>query len=573
MEGFLKKWTNIVTRWKKRYFIIVSGTLIYSSEKNSKEQGRVYLSTTTITLTSKNLIILDTGLATLQLKASTDKETHDWYAALIHCKDSIENLANDVEYSRNRFDSCAEWAECTNYIEKLHSIYQKLEEEYENFPSDVKPIFRNFIECATEFKTTALDSLNLLEEDQKKNGEKDEFLSIDEFEDAKSQMSIFEEVKYRDLQVPYRDKLPVSRNPNQKINIWRVLKDTISQDLSKMAVPVYFNEPLSFLQRFTEDLTYSSILLKAAEAKDPGLRLAYVACFVVSGYANSLHRLLKPFNPLLGETFELEKDGFRVISEQVSHHPPISAIHCDHPEFSFYAYSTVKTSFKGTYLRVKPEGKFHLQLHRPKEHYTWNKPYTNVNSIIVGKVNIDHHGTVQVRNQDTGHSASITFKKKGWFSKDHHQIHGSILDLDNKEKFTISGQWSESIKIQNKLTQEEFIGYEVNRPVPDHELYYHFSEFAMQLNLPPELVPGIAPTDSRRRPDQRALENAELELAAREKHRVEEKQRASRNEREQKGVEWKPVWFEVSSDGDWVYKGGYWQAKQYGEYQRSPNIY
>lgn len=573
MEGFLKKWTNIVTRWKKRYFILMSGVLIYSTEKYSKEIGRVYLSTTTITLTPKHLIILDTGLATLQLKASTDKETHEWYAALMHCKDSLESQVNDSDYTRNRLDSCADWAESTTYVQKLHSIYQKLEEEFENFPSHIKQNFSNFIEYAAEFKNIALDSLNLLAEDSKKNDEKDEFMSLDEFEDAKSRMTIFEEVNYRDLQIPYRDKLPVCRNPNQKINIWKVLKDTISQDLSKMAVPVYFNEPLSFLQRFTEDLTYCSVLMKAAEAKDPCLRMAYVACFVISGYAGSSQRLLKPFNPLLGETFELEKDGFRVISEQVSHHPPVSAIHCDHPEFSFYAHSTVKTSFKGTYLRVKPHGKFHLELHRPKEHYTWDKPYTNVNNIILGQVNVDHHGTIKITNHDTGHSANITFKKKGWFSKDCHQIIGSIYDLDNKEKYTLSGQWSESIKIQNKSTGEEFIGYEVNRPVKDQELYYYFSEFALQLNLPPDLVPGIAPTDSRRRPDQRALENAELELAAREKHRVEEKQRAARKEREQKGMEWKPVWFELSSEGDWVYKGGYWQAKQYGEFLKSPDIF
>jgi len=36
----------------------------------------------------------------------------------------------------------------------------------------------------------------------------------------------------------------------------------------------------------------------------------------------------KPFNPLLGETFELVKDGFELIAEQVSHHPPITAVHC-----------------------------------------------------------------------------------------------------------------------------------------------------------------------------------------------------------------------------------------------------
>ena len=33
----------------------------------------------------------------------------------------------------------------------------------------------------------------------------------------------------------------------------------------------------------------------------------------------------KPFNPHLGETYELVTEDYRMISEQVSHHPPISA--------------------------------------------------------------------------------------------------------------------------------------------------------------------------------------------------------------------------------------------------------
>jgi hypothetical protein len=37
----------------------------------------------------------------------------------------------------------------------------------------------------------------------------------------------------------------------------------------------------------------------------------------------------KPFNPLLGETFEFVKPGkYKFFAEQVSHHPPITAYVC-----------------------------------------------------------------------------------------------------------------------------------------------------------------------------------------------------------------------------------------------------
>lgn len=77
---------------------------------------------------------------------------------------------------------------------------------------------------------------------------------------------------------------------------------------------------------------------------------------------------------------------------------------------------------------------------------------------------------------------------------------------------------------------------------PDnYEHSYYFSDFALQLNCSPEYYPNLAPTDSRHRPDQRALENGNLKLAASEKCRLEEKQRLSRKLNEETGVEYKPL--------------------------------
>lgn len=86
---------------------------------------------------------------------------------------------------------------------------------------------------------------------------------------------------------------------------------------------VNFNEPISFLQRSAEDLTYSYLLDRAATqaCSDPAEQLAWIAAFVVSSYASTAVRTGKPFNPLLGETFELDRSddeyGWRLIAEQV----------------------------------------------------------------------------------------------------------------------------------------------------------------------------------------------------------------------------------------------------------------
>ena len=45
-----------------------------------------------------------------------------------------------------------------------------------------------------------------------------------------------------------RQQLPFFKDPKIKISIWTIIKDSIGKDLSKMAVPVYFNSPTSLLQ-------------------------------------------------------------------------------------------------------------------------------------------------------------------------------------------------------------------------------------------------------------------------------------------------------------------------------------
>ncbi len=74
------------------------------------------------------------------------------------------------------------------------------------------------------------------------------------------------------------------------------------------------------LQRLTEDFEYANVLDAASKCKDPFERLAYVAAFTISSYSTTSTRTSKPFNPLLGETFECDRiqdRGWRAISEQV----------------------------------------------------------------------------------------------------------------------------------------------------------------------------------------------------------------------------------------------------------------
>lgn len=57
----------------------------------------------------------------------------------------------------------------------------------------------------------------------------------------------------------------VPDKPNYPLNLWSIMKNCIGKDLSKIPVPVNFGEPLSMLQRLTEDYEYANILDIAAK--------------------------------------------------------------------------------------------------------------------------------------------------------------------------------------------------------------------------------------------------------------------------------------------------------------------
>lgn len=75
------------------------------------------------------------------------------------------------------------------------------------------------------------------------------------------------------------------------------------------------------LQRFAEESGFSDLLDSAAMCEDTCEELAYVAAFSMTAYTGTAVRTTKPFNPLLGETFECDRSddlGWRSFVEQVS---------------------------------------------------------------------------------------------------------------------------------------------------------------------------------------------------------------------------------------------------------------
>lgn len=101
----------------------------------------------------------------------------------------------------------------------------------------------------------------------------------------------------------------------------------------------------------------------------------------------------------------------------------------------------------------------------------------------------------------------------------------------------------------------------------DYELYYGFSRFAIELNeLCPELKELLPPTDARFRPDQRYLEEGNVQMAAAEKQRIEEQQRNRRKWLEENNIRHQPRFFKKVMDSHqrerWVSNNTYWELRK-----------
>ena len=65
--------------------------------------------------------------------------------------------------------------------------------------------------------------------------------------------------------VERRKKLPDPLEKEKGVSLWSMIKDNVGKDLTRVCLPVYFNEPISSLQKCCEDMEYSYLLDRAYE--------------------------------------------------------------------------------------------------------------------------------------------------------------------------------------------------------------------------------------------------------------------------------------------------------------------
>ncbi|VAH89312.1 unnamed protein product [Triticum turgidum subsp. durum] len=184
---------------------------------------------------------------------------------------------------------------------------------------------------------------------------------------------------------------------------WKMMNKYIGSDVTSLVtLPVIIFEPMSMLQKMAELMEYCDLLDKADECEDPHMRMVYASTWALSAYL-AYHRTWKPFNPILGETYEMvNHQGITFIAEQVSHHPPMGAAHCENDHFTYDITSKLKTKFLGNSVEVYPVGRTRVTLKKSGVVLELVPPLTKVNNLIFGRTWVDSFGEMVLTNLTTG---------------------------------------------------------------------------------------------------------------------------------------------------------------------------
>jgi hypothetical protein len=358
------------------------------------------------------------------------------------------------------------------------------------------------------------------------------------------------------------------------------LRKNVGKDLANIAMPVSANEPTSLLQRVSEQMEYSELLDAAANTNDATMRILNVTAFAISSFSSSRVKGRadrKPFNPMLGETFELvrEDKGYRFIAEKISHRPVRMACQAEAEDWTFLQAPLPVQKFWGKSAELNTEGRARVILHTVGETYSWTLATSFLRNVIAGEKYVEPVSTMTIINEGTGVKAIATFKAGGMFAGRSEEVTVQIVDGGGQQlPQGLGGKWTSHLNVSENSHDTGKTLWKVGPLVDDAAKRYGFTTFAATLNQITTVEEGHIPsTDSRLRPDQRALEDGDVDKAEALKARLEERQRGRRRVMEEHGEEWTPKWFvKAGVEGGeeiWRLKGGkdgYWEARAKGEW-------
>lgn len=634
LSVLLKRRRKKLQGFVKRYFVLnfKYGTLSYFKTNDNKLRGQMPVIDSIISANSKNReIFVDSGMEVWDLKALSAEDFNAWVQAFNTVK-SRARSESPADISDSRTVSLA--AELERISKSLQSILRHSDEiPHGSLDGKLEDVSRhlqlvaqkqrqaannevasvmshNEFYDAQEHLESGAGGVVIMDALDKRAHSDDEGEDVDapSVESASSGSDADSESDSDDLPPPtssvqgghvatravlaedmdsclYPLPLdPISRSADVPIckheppNLLSFVRKNVGKDLSSISMPVDMNEPLTILQKYAESFEYTELIDNALEsttdAEDTGERILRIAAFATSNLASfrlKVRSTRKPFNPLLGETYELvrEDKGYRMVSEKVSHKPPVFAIYVESENWSVSYAAAPSQKFWGKTYEITTKGVVRLSDKKSGEVFTWSAPTSLLKNIIAGEKYTEPSLPITVKSS-SGQKAVVEFAKGGMFSGRSEDLTIKAWDARKKQlPDSVVGKWTDSMTLKTKSTER--VIWNAGNLLPQAESKYGFTEFAGTLNKITRIEDGwLPPSDSRLRPDMQVYEKGDVEQAEVLKNKLEEDQRTRRRLLEEKGTEYEPRFFKNVSGGapdssEWAYISGptsYWNRRK-----------
>ena len=258
------------------------------------------------------------------------------------------------------------------------------------------------------------------------------------------------------------------------------------------------------------------------------------------------------------------------LTEQTSHHPPVSAFYIDCPQRGIIArgFDQITAKFTGTSIRVSP-GEHNLGIfvnigHRDNEEYQLTHPSAHLGGLLRGALSISVADTCFVTCARTRMKAILQYLEESWIGRSQYRVEGVVFRY-NPEKDTvtkikdvpqfdvlarITGSWHNKIFFTPTTTP-------ATSTAPSSSATSASAPTASEPQLLIDIGP-LLPVAKRTPPEEDQLPNESRRFwqqvtnaildkrygeATNLKHEIEERQRQKAAERKVNHEEWKPRFF------------------------------
>ena len=457
------------------------------------------------------------------------------------------------------------------FISVYNELFSIVSEMRKQFDKIITAVNKYFLVRNDKNINEYYSSSSSSDEEENKNDIKDRKSTV--------QDNISSLLDYYNPDYDFRERVKLTKNIKCPENI---VKEMLSTFTKKGSSPVYFNEPLSMCQKQCEKFFYLDLLTKASQKEDDKPKqMCYISAFIIGEIFTNISRFLKPFSPILGETFEyfINTKKFRYYAENVRHKPQITAFCGETPDFSYYGDSSNDSSFKflkGS-LDLTFKNKINIIFKNSNTHYTYNLPILSVKGIMKPPMFNDYLGTTVIEDiNEPNYKTEITFVEQSWSQPTLGIFNGKVFSGEEQVEYLIGGNWQEEIYITDKdgNNKEVLLSLNKNSDYLKNNLEsYKLPFFSCNLNnLQENLEKHLPKNDSRFRLDIRFLEiGDDVNKAQLYKEAYEQKQRTEILDEGHK-----ILFFDEKIDSEtdssmFIPNGKYWEMKKNGTLKNNEN--